>query len=396
MPSTRDAVATLKGYYYQFDYFILQLLNASTDDAIITLEGIEDVDIKTANETMAVQCKYYAGTEYSHSKIALPIRFMLQNYVKHSGGTLKYKLYGFYKSGKDKLTLPLTVDFVKNRFLTYTYQGVPHEFHIENDINDTQISAFISDLSIDLDARDYEEQEKAVIQAIKQVFKVRVEHQVETYYNLALAKVRTLCTSPNLVDRQISKGVFVQELKKSVNTTFDVWYLEKKGNKKYCQLLRAKYFSAYNLSPAKRFFLMDAQGTTIPQIMKVMKQLKCKYAKFGPRESRPFCPFVYVHNLSETDTKVLMSQLIDEQFAVRDGYPFNGADFNAQILATNIPKDQRIDLKVLYSLDEVNQTLAQICTNKQIFQFYLDSPFYTSGGDEKICIKDLDDINSII
>lgn len=396
MPSTRDAVATLKGYYYQFDYFILQLLNASTDDAIITLEGIEDVDIKTANETTAVQCKYYAGTDYSHSKIALPIRFMLQNYVKHSGSVIKYKLYGFYKSGKDKLTLPLTVDFVKNHFLTYTYQGVPHEFHIENNISDTQISAFISDLSIDLDAREYEEQEKTVIQAIKQVFKVSVEHQVETYYNLALAKIRTLCTSHEVTNRQISKREFVEELKTCVNATFDAWYLEKKGSKKYCQLLRLKYFSSYNLSPAKRFFLMDAQGTTIPQIMKVMKQLKCKYAKFGHRESRPFCPFVYVHNLSETDTKVLMSQLIDEQFAVRDGYPFKGADFNAQILAANIQKDQRVDLKVLYSLDEVNQTLEQIGDNKLIYQFYLDSPFYTNGGDVKICINELDDINSII
>lgn len=396
MPNTRDAVAALRGYYYQFDYFILQLLEAATDDTVVTLEGIEDVDIKTATETTAVQCKYYAGTEYSHSKIAKPIRFMLLNYVSHTGNTLKYRLYGFYKSGVDKLTLPLTVDFVKKHFLTYTEKEIPHEFHIENAISDDQISAFIKDLSIDLNAKEYEEQEVAVFRAIKNVLKVRTEQQVETFYNLALAKVRTLCTSPNLTDRQISKGAFIQKLRKNVNTTFDVWYLEKKGSKKYCQLLRAKYFSSYNLSPTNRFFLMDAHGTTIPQIMKVMKQLKCKYAKFGPRELRPFCPFVYIHNLSASDTKVLMGQLIDEQFAVRDGYPFNGADFNAQILAANIQKDQRVDLKVLYSLDEVNQTLAQICTNKQIFQFYLDSPFYTGGGDEKICINDLDDINSII
>lgn len=45
MPCTRDAVATLKGYYYQFDYFILQLLEAATEDTVVTLEGMEDVDI---------------------------------------------------------------------------------------------------------------------------------------------------------------------------------------------------------------------------------------------------------------------------------------------------------------------------------------------------------------
>lgn len=343
MPSTRDAVATLKGYYYQFDYFILQLLEAATDDTVITLEGMEDVDIKTATETTAVQCKYYAGTDYNHSKIAQPIRFMLRDYVKHPASTIKYRLYGYYRSGTDKLSFPLTVDFVKKHFLSYTVKGVSHEFHTENGITDAQIGSFITDLSIDLNAIEYEEQEKAVVQAIKNVFRVKVEHQVETFYNLALSKVRMLATSKNMADRQITKGNFVEELKASVNSTFDAWYLEKKGRKKYCQLIRAKYFSSYNLSPAKRFFLMDAQGATIPQIIKVLKQIKDKYAKFGSREPRPFCPFVYVHNLSQTEMISVMCQLVDDQVAVRDGYAYKGASFNAQLLASNIQKDQRVD-----------------------------------------------------
>lgn len=398
MPSTRDAVATLKGYYYQFDYFILQLLEAATDDTVVTLEGMEDVDIKTAIDTTAVQCKYYAGTDYTHSKIAQPIRLMLRDYVNHLDSALKYKLYGYYRSGTDKLTLPLTVDFVKEHFLTYTEKGVAHVFHTENGITDDQIGNFISDLQIDLNAREYEEQEKAVLQTISKEFRVRVEHQVETYYNLALAKVRTLCTSPDVADRQISKGSFVEELKSCANATFDVWYLEKKGPKKYCQLMRAKYFSSYNLSPSKRFFLVDVKGATLPQIIKVLRQLKEKYAKFGGRESRPFCPFVYLHNLSESNTLSMMRQLVNDQFAIQDGYAFKGADFDAQMLAANVQKDHRVDLKVLYTVDELNQTLTQIRTSKQVYQFYLDSPFFNSvdGVDDKICISELSDINSII
>lgn len=76
MAYSRDAIDTLRGYYYQFDYFILKLLTAGNADDVITLEGMEDVDIQTATETTAVQCKYYAGTEYNHSIIAKPIRFM--------------------------------------------------------------------------------------------------------------------------------------------------------------------------------------------------------------------------------------------------------------------------------------------------------------------------------
>jgi hypothetical protein len=63
--SNRSADSTIKGYFYQFDFTILQILNASDNDEI-TVEGIEDVDISNINETIAIQCKYYESTEYNH------------------------------------------------------------------------------------------------------------------------------------------------------------------------------------------------------------------------------------------------------------------------------------------------------------------------------------------
>lgn len=59
MPRSLDAVSTIKGYYYQFDYYILQFLRLTNDDDAVRIEGIEDVDIITEDITNAVQCKYY-------------------------------------------------------------------------------------------------------------------------------------------------------------------------------------------------------------------------------------------------------------------------------------------------------------------------------------------------
>ena len=47
MAKERSAIATIKGYYYQFDYFILQLLKCNNETDSICIEGIEDVDLKT-------------------------------------------------------------------------------------------------------------------------------------------------------------------------------------------------------------------------------------------------------------------------------------------------------------------------------------------------------------
>ena len=111
---TRSATTTIAGYIYQFDYTIKCLLDLSNDNDSVDIENIEDVDIHSCMEDIAIQCKYYAGTEYNHSIIAKPIRLMLNHYLEVKNGVkqpISYKLYGFYQSGQDKLAVPPTVDF---------------------------------------------------------------------------------------------------------------------------------------------------------------------------------------------------------------------------------------------------------------------------------------------
>ena len=91
MAKGRDAIDTITGYYYQFDYYILQLLDLAGENDTVTIEGIEDVDILEENELTAIQCKYYDKTEYNHSIIAKPIRLMLRYYV--IGRPKKKKIY---------------------------------------------------------------------------------------------------------------------------------------------------------------------------------------------------------------------------------------------------------------------------------------------------------------
>lgn len=69
----RAAVDTIKGYFYQFDFTIIKLLELSNDTNTIVVEGIEDIDIKTATDETAVQCKYYA--KFHHLKDFFLLRF---------------------------------------------------------------------------------------------------------------------------------------------------------------------------------------------------------------------------------------------------------------------------------------------------------------------------------
>lgn len=76
----RNAVSTILGYFYQFDRSILTLLSLTSYDDCVAIECIEDVDVYTATEVTAVQCKYYEKSEYNHSIIKPAIMFMLAHF----------------------------------------------------------------------------------------------------------------------------------------------------------------------------------------------------------------------------------------------------------------------------------------------------------------------------
>lgn len=135
MGTQREATDTITGYYYQFDYFILKILECRHDDDMVVIEGIEDIDLKTADEKTAIQCKYYAKTDYNHSVIAKSLRFMLDHYLSNEASGIRYKIYGHYKNGSEKLKTPVTLEFFKKQFIT---------LHVFNNlsISDDKLSSF--------------------------------------------------------------------------------------------------------------------------------------------------------------------------------------------------------------------------------------------------------------
>lgn len=116
MGRDRTAIDTITGYYYQFNYYTLKLLSLENPDDTVVIESIEDVDIHSQNEITAVQCKYFAKTEYNHSVIVPTIRLMLLHFRNNplTRDTLTYKFYGHFRSGQEKLNdSNISIDFLK-------------------------------------------------------------------------------------------------------------------------------------------------------------------------------------------------------------------------------------------------------------------------------------------
>jgi len=214
----RTAIDTIKGYFYQFDLSILSLLALKGGDESIDVECIEDIDIRTATEVTAVQCKYYSKTEYNHSVIKDAVMYMLSHFKDVKAGTkprIKYILRGHYSSGQEKLVLPINIAFLKDNFLTYTSKGVKYLHHDDLGLTDPDLVDFLTLLTIDIHAEEFDKQFNRLIGLLKIEFKCSEFSAEHFYYNNALRVLKRLSISSDPAARSLTRNNFINEINTS-------------------------------------------------------------------------------------------------------------------------------------------------------------------------------------
>lgn len=377
MASTRDAVDTIKGYYYQFNYSILCILEGNDEDEII-VEGIEDIDIVSGDEKVAIQYKYYSKTEYNHSVIAKPVRLMFKDYTERTtkNNYISYKLYGTYESGQSKLVLPLTVEFVKEKFFTYTEKGKKHVLHNELVATDEQIEDFISRLVINVQAEEYESLERSVIDKIVSLFSCSKVEAELYYYNNALRVIKELATSGNEAERRIRKKSFVGRINNK-KMLFDSWYLQFRSLNEFCNKIKKEYFTRINVAPLERYFLIECDEVIDDaDIVRLIGKISKNWSKLSKNTPKPFCPYIFLCGIDLNRIITIKRKLSKQGIVLCDGYDFLGAEFNPESL-NKIPDYRNgIKVKIANELSHVEGALSVQKRAKEIYQFYLSEPFF--------------------
>lgn len=378
MATDRTAIDTITGYYYQFDYYILELLRSTSPSTEVCIEAIEDVDITTANETNAVQCKYYAKSELQPSTLKRPIRLMLEHFAKNpdTRGHLRYSLYGYYKSGQDKFPAVLDLNYLKDKLLTYTEKKVVYRPHEELGLSDAELQQFLDHLHIDVHAPSFEEQEEQIVTLLKEQFRC-TDMEAEFYYSNALRLVRELATRQAMADRTITAG----EFRKQINTSsrlFDTWYLKFRGQKAYCAAVRKRYFTTLNSSPHARFFLIDCDRQIgVQELKSLIQLLSKKWSKISKYAKDSFCPFVLLHGVTPEMIVDVKKALHYDGVHFLDGFDFLGADFDPDSLTKKPTMENNIQVKFLTELPHLEDMLDALRRRTRVvYQFHLDKPYY--------------------
>lgn len=373
----RNAVSTLKGYFYQFDFSILQLLTLENMMDKVTIEGIEDVDITTINSKLAIQCKYYEGTEYNHSEISEAIKFLLMDFAerKNNGSKkIKYMLYGYYAKGQEKLSDIIDVSFLKSKFLTHKRKKkdtdkfvIVKEYELLG-LTDKDLEEFLELLKIDINAKKLEQQLQDIYTQIIVAFKCTAFEAEHYYYNNALKTIKSISVHEKISEREISKKDFLNEIDNK-EILFNQWFYLYRTQKEIFKKIRKEYFTALNIAPYERFFLLDVdqRDFDIVLIKDLIYLIIKKWAKCTKREPHPFCPYLYLHNILHEQLAALKKELYRENIIFIDGFPFLGSDFYAEALALPANHENMLQIKIINEKEVLSITVSLI--SRLIFEY---------------------------
>lgn len=414
----RSAIDTIKGYYYQFDKTLIEIFN--TEDGSVIIEGIEDIDISKSTEKTAIQCKYYAKSEYNNSKIKEPISLMLKDFAnrKTKGDKLiKYHLYGHYKSGQDKLPKKINLTFLKDKLLTTrkkdddasgtkdlsdkTKKTVISKLYDELHLSDDDLDEFIKLLSIDINAPSFEDQVTTIYELLSEKLECSISEEKDYYYCKCLGLIKNLSIQQDKAKRQITQNELIKHINDK-EILFNEWFILKKGLDAYLKSIKNKFFKNryVNTERTERFFLINVPNNySIIHIRNVIHKISTNWRRYSDRNvsNDNICPYIFLNNIKNIDFIKLKNDLHNELSFI-DGYSFKDASFDVDKICKPIEKNNSYYFKLIDCLEDLKKILKHVQKRKIIYQFSNSSFFFDHEDDYhiKIKIKKLTDLDKIL
>lgn len=382
--TNRSAHATIKGYFYQFDHTIVRLLGATAPQSSVVVEGIEDIDLDDGDDSTFVQCKYYEGSKYNHSVIKDAVIQMLRHF--HAAGCpidqkFRYRVYGHYKEGQEKLPTGFDLDFLKKNFLVYKQEKITHEVHTELGVSDAQLTSFRKLLEININAPSYDDQQMQVLGLlVSQIPSCNSEDAKVFYYPNAINVIQDLAIQADENNRKITKLAFISAVNRK-EIVFSLWLRQKFGDDYYAKLIKRKYFKFYStkVPKASRIFIIDMTNEfDLPKAATLLVKIGASLSHVEHTRTPPqdrFCPYILLRGLAPQDLVSLKGSLWKQGIKFEDGYPFNGSVFTPEHLAAVPTKENLIRLKFIPAAEQLAAVVSAITGSVvEVFDFFKAYP----------------------
>lgn len=215
----------IKGFEYQIDKTLLEVLSASTNDLVVRLEQIQDID----TDDYVMQVKYKEATKLNPSVIRKPIIQLIEEFKLDSN-----KVYILYCYFADNNGYTETVD---TEFLDKIL-GLEKD-NYGDDLKKNFLTKFKLRFS-----PEFQNQYESVLTNLVELPYCNSTEEAQYYYSILVDFLRKkVITNPpdESGSRQVTKGELLMHLNNGRRIVFMPSYMEFKGQQAYFKLLKSRF-----------------------------------------------------------------------------------------------------------------------------------------------------------
>lgn len=343
----------IKGFTYQFDKSLLEILNNQTKD--VELEQIQDIGVNN----FYIQVKYKETQNYADSKIKPAVLQLLKCFIDNK--KKKFKLYCYFKD-KSSQIITLTEDRLDEIL------GSDSDRYTQED-KKKFTENFILEFS-----SNFEKQFSDLIELIKASFDLKSEEEATTYHAIFKASLFDIAIKKNLKQRVVNytglKSVIINKEK----IIFDVAYCKYLKTERYLRYLKKEYFTfkKINTPNKERLFVIEVDNFIKDgDAIQVITNIRNKYFK---KDTSP-APYICLFGISSERIADIKQKLWDKALIFSDGTHFDRDKFRITDLVADAHENNcGISFKLL-SFDQ----LPLLLKKKQPDETFV---FLTSGDGE--------------
>lgn len=382
----REATASIRGYFYQLDAALLEILNAGLDENVV-VEGIEDFDHYTDEGVIYSQVKYYAEQNLTDSVLREPLHKLFLHFhglkeAQRAGR--KYLLYGHYSEVKidiDQLSVERFKSVMEYRKEVKAADGTKtyeKKSLLDGTIApDDLIEEFCKNFSIQI-SKEFFEHRNVVIEAIRKNQNVSAFEAEGFHYPAALNYIATLATKKDHNDRKTTRRDLEERLNGS-QAVHNRWLLREKEANEYAKHMKRLYFSPTNGAGIVRVFCIECDGATDGSV--VCDQLRAIGNNWSSAKARRiqnserYAPFILLRGANEKLILQVKNELFDTGTVFVDGYPYRGSPFRNDHVQSPQTEVHRIEIRFVEDVEQLLEVLSgvgrKLC---HIYDFFLERP----------------------
>lgn len=308
----------IKGFAYQIDKAILELLDTEKSEAEIFIENIQDID----SESFVMQIKYKETQRFSNSKIKEPVIQLMDEFLNNKNKSKKYYLYCFFKDRDATNTGSLSIDTL-NKIL-----GNKSDKYGDEDKN-----SFLENFKLDF-SPSFQEQFDEVIKKIKTLFNSSNHEESIFYYSQIDYQItKIILNNPNPQSRKCNKKEIIEIVKKNKEIIFNSSFQQYLGKEAYLKFISSKF-----QSPIKHqencFLFGHIEDSKDLSIQSLLDELITDYFKKAQWDIKPLI-FIFQDKGKANTVK---KHFIRKQLFFNDGYEsieFNQKAFLRETIETS-------------------------------------------------------------